>query len=106
MHMTRGSGEPLSAAGAGDRARPRGFGGGLFSTGIISLPRGTRGDQSLVQIVAIMGLAGFGAAIGVHPAIGYRHGPPGAGYLGFLMFVGTVGRLAQNAPAAEYSAHR
>ena len=42
-----------------------------------------------------MGLAGFGAALGVHPAIGYTdtvHLAPA--YLGCLVFLGTVIRLA------------
>ena len=79
---------------AHDRA---GFGGGLFSTGIILLfiARQARLTRSLVQIVALMGLAGFGAALGVHPAIGYTdavHLAPA--YLGCLVFVAMVIRLA------------
>ena len=78
---------------AHDRA---GFGGGLFSTGIILLflGRHARLSRSLVQTVALMGLAGFGAAIGVHPAIGYTdftHLLPA--YLGALAFAVTVLRL-------------
>ncbi len=78
---------------AHDRA---GFGGGLFSTGIILLCicLHARLTKSLVQLVAWMGVAGFGAAIGVHPAIGYTdtmHLAPA--YLGFGMFVATVIRL-------------
>jgi len=79
---------------AHDRA---GFGGGLFATGIILLflARQAPMTKSLVQIVTLMGIAGFGAAIGVHPAIGYTdpvHLAPA--YLGCLLFIGTVVRLA------------
>jgi hypothetical protein len=78
---------------AHDRA---GFGGGLFATGIILLflARHAELTRSFVQIVALMGLAGFGAAIGVHPAIGYTdstHLAPA--YLGALVFAATVWRL-------------
>jgi hypothetical protein len=78
---------------AHDRA---GFGGGLFSTGIILLflARQARLTKGLVQTVALMGLAGFGAALGVHPAIGYTdtsHLAPA--YLGCLLFLATVIRL-------------
>lgn len=54
---------------AHDRA---GFGGGLFSTGILLLfiARNARLTKGLVQIVTLMGLAGFGAALGVHHVIG------------------------------------
>jgi hypothetical protein len=79
---------------AHDRA---GFGGGLFSTGIILLflARHAPLTRSFVQLVALMGLAGFGAAIGVHPAIGYTdfmHLAPA--YMGALVFWITVLRLA------------
>ena len=99
MDMTRGNLQGLSPrlvpVIAHDRA---GFGGGLFSTGIILLliARQAALTRSLVQIVALMGLAGFGAALGVHPAIGYTdtvHLAPA--YLGCLLFVATVIRLAQ-----------
>ena len=98
MCMTRAELQKLSArlvpVIAHDRA---GFGGGLFSTGIILafLSRQARLTKSMVQIVALMGLAGFGAALGVHPAIGYTdpiHLAPA--YLGCLLFVATVIRLA------------
>jgi len=80
---------------AHDRA---GFGGGLFSTGIILLllTRHARLSRSFIQTVAIMGLTGFGAAIGVHPAIGYTdftHLAPA--YLGAAVFAATVFRLRQ-----------
>jgi hypothetical protein len=86
---------------AHDRA---GFGGGLFSTGIILLflARHAPLSRSFVQIVALMGLAGFGAAIGVHPAIGYTdftHLAPA--YLGALVFAATVWRLAYERKADD-----
>ena len=84
----------LVAVIAHDRA---GFGGGLFSTGIILLflARHAPLSRSLVQMVALMGLAGFGCAVGVHPAIGYTdflHLAPA--YFGALLFGATVLRLA------------
>ncbi|HEY2014259.1 MAG TPA: hypothetical protein VGH38_12205 [Bryobacteraceae bacterium] len=97
MHATRpelqGISSRLVPVIAHDRA---GFGGGLFSTGIILLliARQARLTRSLVEIVAVMGVVGFGAALGVHPAIGYTdtvHLAPA--YLGCLLFVGTVIRL-------------
>jgi len=56
---------------AHDRA---GFGGGLLCTGILLLQmtRCAALTRNFTQIVAVMGLAGFGAAIGVHHAVGYR----------------------------------
>ena len=75
---------------AHDRA---GFGGGLFSTGVILLflARHAHLSRSFIQTVAVMGLAGFGSAIGVHPAIGYTdftHLAPA--YFGALVFAATV----------------
>jgi hypothetical protein len=80
---------------AHDRA---GFGGGLLCTGIILmfLARHAPLTRSFVQVVTLMGIAGFGTAIGVHPAIGYTdfiHLAPA--YFGALLFVATVLRLAQ-----------
>ena len=86
---------------AHDRA---GFGGGLFSTGVILLFMGrhSRITKSLVQVVWLMGVAGFGAAIGVHPAIGYTDfGHLAPAYAGALIFFGTAIRLGQ-----EYRATR
>jgi hypothetical protein len=99
MHMTPAGLQSVSPrlvpVIAHDRA---GFGGGLFSTGIILLflARHAPLTRSFVQIVALMGLAGFGAAIGVHPAIGYTdftHLAPA--YTGGLVFAATLWRLAQ-----------
>jgi hypothetical protein len=78
---------------AHDRA---GFGGGLISTGVILmfLARHAPLTKSFVQIVMLMGLAGFGTAIGVHPAIGYTdfmHLAPA--YFGALVFGATLLRL-------------
>jgi hypothetical protein len=78
---------------AHDRA---GFGGGLFSTGVILLflARHAQLSRSLIQTVAVMGLAGFGCALGVHPAIGYTdftHLAPA--YFGALVFAATILRL-------------
>jgi hypothetical protein len=74
-----------------------GFGGGLFSMGtiLVMMARNARLTKSLVQIVALMGLAGFGAALSVHHVIGYTdfvHLAPA--YVGAVAFVATAGRLA------------
>ena len=84
---------------AHDRA---GFGGGLFAIGtiLLFLVRHAPLTRSFVQIVAVIGIAGFGTAIGVHPAIGYTdafHLAPA--YLGALAFVGTVWRLSRERTA-------
>jgi hypothetical protein len=109
MDMTRANLETFSPrlvpVIAHDRA---GFGGGLFSTGIILLliSRQAALTRSLVQIVALMGLAGFGAALGVHPAIGYTdtvHLAPA--YLGCLLFVAMVLRLAYEQRCANAAPH-
>jgi hypothetical protein len=105
MHMTRadlqGISPRLVPVIAHDRA---GFGGGLFNTGItlFLIARQAPVTKSLVQIVTLMGLAGFGTAIGVHPAIGYTdpvHLAPA--YLGGLLFIGTVIRLAYEYRAVQ-----
>ena len=53
-----------------DRA---GFGGGLCSMGclLFFIARFADLNRSLVEIVAVMGCAGFGTAIGVHFVVGY-----------------------------------
>jgi hypothetical protein len=55
---------------AHDRA---GFGGALASFGVAMFAclRYARPSRSLWQALAVAGVAGFGAAVGVHPAIGY-----------------------------------
>jgi hypothetical protein len=87
---------------AHDRA---GFGGGLFSTGmiILMLARHAPMAKSTVQIVAIMGIFGFGAALGVHHVVGYTdllHLSPA--YAGSLLFLATLARLIQEY-RAEYT---
>jgi hypothetical protein len=82
---------------AHDRA---GFGGGLFCCGVtmwFCLWCG-RPSRSLWQALVLTGTAGFGTAIGVHPAIGYTtftHLAPA--YLGAIMFTAglilTFGRM-------------
>ena len=91
---------------AHDRA---GFGGGLLSVGLILLMIVWHAPltRSLIEVVALMGLCGFGAALGVHFAIGYTdfiHLSPA--YAGFVIFVsGTVmlwrGRVSSRLLAAS-----
>lgn len=91
---------------AHDRA---GFGGGLLSVGLIltMIVRHARLSRSLVEVIALMGACGFGAALGVHFAIGYTdfvHLSPA--YAGFVIFaIGTalLGRsvLARRSLAAS-----
>ncbi len=70
-----------------DRA---GFGGGLCSIGsfLLFMARCAELNRSLVEIVAVMGCAGFGCAIGVHFAVGYLdffHLSPA--FIGLMAFV-------------------
>lgn len=70
-----------------DRA---GFGGGLCSIGCLLLftARFAELNRSLPEIIALMGCAGFGGAIGVHFAVGYLdfvHLLPAL--LGFVLFL-------------------
>jgi hypothetical protein len=70
-----------------DRA---GFGGGLCSIGclLLFMSRCAELNRSLIEIVAVMGCAGFGAALGVHFAVGYLdffHLLPG--FIGFAIFL-------------------
>lgn len=76
-----------------DRA---GFGGGLCSIGSLLLFMARCADltRSFVEVVALMGLTGFGCAIGVHFAVGYLdflHLLPA--YLGLLIFLVADGLL-------------
>jgi hypothetical protein len=76
-----------------DRA---GFGGGLCSMGslLLFIARCADLNRSLVEIVAVMGFAGFGAAIGVHFVVGYVdffHLLPA--FLGFSIFLVANGLL-------------
>lgn len=96
-----------------DRA---GFGGGLCSMGclLLFIARCAELSRSLVEIVAVMGLVGFGCALGVHFAVGYvefMHLLPA--FLGFcffltaelLLFAGwyTQSRIAKSPVAASRS---
>lgn len=70
-----------------DRA---GFGGGLCSIGsfLLFMARCAELNRSFIEIVALMGCAGFGCAIGVHFAVGYLdfwHLLPA--FVGFIIFV-------------------
>ena len=81
---------------AHDRA---GFGGGLLSVGLILVMIVWHGplSRSLVEVVALMGLCGFGAALGVHFAIGYTdftHLSPA--YAGFVIFATGTAMLARS----------
>ena len=72
---------------AHDRA---GFGGGLLSCGLLILiiTRHATLTRSFLEVIALMGLFGFGAALGVHGAIGYldfSHLAPA--YAGLLLFL-------------------
>lgn len=70
-----------------DRA---GFGGGLCSIGCLLLFMARCADlnRSFAEIIAVMGCAGFGFAIGVHFVVGYRdffHLLPA--FIGFALFL-------------------
>lgn len=72
---------------AHDRA---GFGGGLLSCGLLILiiTRHALLTRSFLEVMALMGIFGFGAALGVHGAIGYldfMHLAPA--YAGLLLFL-------------------
>lgn len=78
---------------AHDRA---GFGGGLLTTGLILvlIMRHSTLTRNVVELMALMGLCGFGAALGVHFAVGYTdltHLLPA--YAGFLMFAAGAGLM-------------
>jgi len=67
-----------------------GFGGGLCSIGclLIFMSRNAELNRSFVEVVALMGCAGFGGAIGVHFVVGYTdffHLLPA--FLGSLLFI-------------------
>jgi hypothetical protein len=76
-----------------DRA---GFGGGLCSIGslLLFMARCAELSRSLIEVVTVMGLAGFGCAIGVHFAVGYldfMHLLPA--FVGFAIFLLADGLL-------------
>jgi hypothetical protein len=67
-----------------------GFGGGLLSAGLLiaAITRNAILTRSFVEVIGIMGFCGFGAALGVHVAIGYLdfvHLAPA--YAGCLLFL-------------------
>jgi hypothetical protein len=67
-----------------------GFGGGLCSTGclLIFMARCAEPNRSFVEVVGLMGCAGFGGALGVHFVVGYTdflHLLPA--FLGLLLFL-------------------
>jgi hypothetical protein len=89
-----------------DRA---GFGGGLCSIGslLLFMARCAELNRSLVEIVAVMGCAGFGCAIGVHFAVGYLDFahllPAFAGLIVFVLADGLLwaGRRKSSLPVPE-----
>jgi hypothetical protein len=87
-----------------DRA---GFGGGLCSIGclLLFMARCAELVRSFVEIVAIMGFAGFGFAIGIHFAVGYvdwMHLAPGFAGLGiFLLAEGLLWSAWRQRAATE-----
>lgn len=91
---------------AHDRA---GFGGGLCSIGclLLFMARCAELNRSFAEIVAVMGCAGFGCAIGVHFAVGYLDFlhllPAFAGLMVFLVADGLlwVGRRKQSPSVPE-----
>ncbi len=67
-----------------------GFGGGLLTCGLLILiiTRHAPLTRSFLEVIALMGVFGVGAALGVHAAVGYLdfvHLAPA--YAGFLLFV-------------------
>jgi hypothetical protein len=87
-----------------------GFGGGLCSIGclLIFMARYAELNRSFVEVVGLMGCAGFGGAIGVHFVVGYTdffHLLPAL--LGFLLFAAAeallwVGWLQMGARAGRF----
>ena len=81
---------------AHDRA---GFGGGLLSCGLLILiiTHHAPVTRSFLEAIALMGLFGFGAALGVHGAIGYldfTHLAPA--YAGLLLFLTGLALCVRN----------
>ena len=67
-----------------------GFGGGLLSTGLLIaiIVRNAALTRSFLEVIALMGFFGFGAALGVHFAIGYldfTHLAPA--YAGLILYL-------------------
>jgi len=91
---------------AHDRA---GFGGGLFCCGtiVITCALFARPSRSLRQALALAGAAGFGAAIGVHLAVGYTdplHLAPAVA--GAALFVIGLVLVSERQPRGETRWHR
>jgi hypothetical protein len=91
---------------AHDRA---GFGGGLFCCGtiVIACALFARPSRSLRQALALAGAAGFGAAIGVHLAVGYTdplHLAPAVA--GAALFVIGLVLVSERQPRGETRWHR
>ena len=92
---------------AHDRA---GFGGGLLSCGLLILiiTRHALLTRSFLEVMALMGLFGFGAALGVHGAIGYLDfvhlAPAYAGLLLFLVGLALCVRAYSRAVKAQSGA--
>lgn len=81
---------------AHDRA---GFGGALVSFGVAMFAclRYGRPSRALWQAQAIAGVAGFGTAVGVHPAVGYLSTTHlGPAVLGCLVFAAGLALAAQD----------
>ena len=81
---------------AHDRA---GFGGGLLSCGLLLMfmTRHAALSRSFLEVIAMMGFFGFGAALGVHAAIGYLdfiHLAPA--YFGLLLFLVGLSLMADS----------
>jgi hypothetical protein len=84
---------------AHDRA---GFGGALVSFGVAMFAclRYARPSRAFWQALTIAGVAGFGTAVGVHPAIGYLNFTHlGPAVLGCFVFAAGLGLAAQDSRA-------
>ena len=81
---------------AHDRA---GFGGALASFAVVMFAsvRYGRASKALWQALTIAGIAGFGTAVGVHPAIGYLSGTHlGPAVVGCAIFATGLALATQN----------
>jgi hypothetical protein len=81
---------------AHDRA---GFGGALVSFGVamFACVRWARPSRALWQALTIAGVAGFGTAVGVHPAIGYLSvSHLGPAVVGCILFAAGLALAAQD----------
>jgi hypothetical protein len=81
---------------AHDRA---GFGGALVSFGVamFACVRYARPSRALWQAITVAGIAGFGTAVGVHPAIGYMSfSHLGPAVMGGIVFAAGLALAAQH----------